>query len=225
MDDHVSASYRKKLIPVSLTEAILRGEQAKLYRRFETLVSPKPEWKVLDLGVNGAPDSREASFFENLYPWPEKVVAAGVEAPGPFAKLFPTVRYVQTTRGSELPFAADEFDLIFCSAVIEHVGARSQQRAFLKEITRVAPRAFLTTPNRWYPVELHTVTPLLHWLPHAVHRPLLRRLGFDFFSREENLNLLDRRAFSELVPPGVRFDLHSHAFLGLTSNLLMLIDR
>lgn len=225
MDDHVSANYRKKLLPFSLTEAILRREQTKLYRRFEQLVSPRREWKVLDLGVNGAPGSREDSFFENAYPWPEQIVAAGVEAPGPFEAMFPKVRYVQTTRGQGLPFADDAFDFVFCSAVIEHVGTRSQQRDFLREITRLAPRAFVTTPNRWYPVELHTVTPLVHWLPPAVHRPVLRRLGFNFFSQEANLNLLDRSEFSRLVPAGVRSQLHTHQFLGFTSNLLMVLER
>ena len=32
-------------------------------------------------------------------------------------------------------------------------------------------RVFVTTPNRWFPVELHTRLPLVHWLPDGVaHR-------------------------------------------------------
>ena len=26
---------------------------------------------------------------------------------------------------------------------------------------------FLTTPNRWFPIELHTRLPLVHWLPRS----------------------------------------------------------
>ena len=26
-------------------------------------------------------------------------------------------------------------------------------------------RVFLTTPNRWFPIEVHTRLPLVHWLP------------------------------------------------------------
>jgi hypothetical protein len=29
----------------------------------------------------------------------------------------------------------------------------------------VARRGFFTTPNRWFPIELHTKIPLLHYLP------------------------------------------------------------
>jgi len=39
------------------------------------------------------------------------------------------------------------------------------------EALRVAPRVFVTTPNRWFPIELHTRAPLVHWLPDAAaHR-------------------------------------------------------
>ena len=46
-----------------------------------------------------------------------------------------------------------------------------QQQRFVDESLRVAPRAFVTTPNRWFPIEVHTRLPLVHWLPEAVaHR-------------------------------------------------------
>jgi hypothetical protein len=35
----------------------------------------------------------------------------------------------------------------------------------------VGRRVFLTTPNRWFPIEVHTRLPFVHWLPEAVaHR-------------------------------------------------------
>ena len=70
-----------------------------------------------------------------------------------------------------MPFADGEFDIVFSNAVIEHVGGREQQRRFVEESLRVAQRAFVTTPNRWFPVEVHTRLPLVHWLPDPVaHR-------------------------------------------------------
>jgi hypothetical protein len=39
------------------------------------------------------------------------------------------------------------------------------------EALRVARRAFVTTPNRWFPIEVHTLLPLVHWLPEPMaHR-------------------------------------------------------
>jgi hypothetical protein len=109
--------------------------------------------------------------------------------------------------------------------VIEHVGSRERQRAFLAEVLRVARMAFIGTPNRWYPVELHTLLPLLHYLPHAFYSRVYRALGFDFFSRQENLNLLGRRELEQLLPAerrdGVR--VLSHRFLGIVSNYFLVV--
>ena len=40
----------------------------------------------------------------------------------------------------------------------------------IAECSRVAKRmVFLTTPNRWFPIEVHTALPLIHWLPGKVN--------------------------------------------------------
>ena len=49
--------------------------------------------------------------------------------------------------------------------MIEHVGDLERQRLFVSEALRVGRRIFLTTPNRWFPLEVHTRLPLVHWLP------------------------------------------------------------
>ena len=64
-----------------------------------------------------------------------------------------------------LPFADGSFDVVFSNAVIEHVGDIDRQRLFVAEALRVGRRVFLTTPNRWFPIEVHTRLPLVHWLP------------------------------------------------------------
>ena len=63
-----------------------------------------------------------------------------------------------------MPFADNSFDLVVSNAVIEHVGGL-QQRCFLQESVCVARKdVFFTTPNRWYPIELHTLLPFIHYL-------------------------------------------------------------
>lgn len=180
---------------------------------------------MLDLGVTGTLRERRDYFFETRYPFPEGLKAAGIEPPDGFASCFPGIPYVQVRRGATLPFPDASFDVVFCSAVLEHVGSRARQQAFLAEILRVGRAAFVTTPNRWYPVELHTVLPLLHYLPTPVYRAAYRRLGFDFFGSEEHLNLLTEKELRSLVPRSAHFDVHRHRFLGLTSNLLLVVRR
>ncbi|HYX77696.1 MAG TPA: class I SAM-dependent methyltransferase, partial [Gaiellaceae bacterium] len=139
------------------------------------------------------------NFFEALYPWPAQITAVS-DVPLPnFAQAFPAVRRV-VADGLDLPFGNCEFDVAFSNAVVEHVGGREEQRRFVAEVCRVAPRVFLSTPNRWFPVETHTLVPLVHWLP----RPQADR-AMSALRRENwaQVALLGKRELLELFPPGV----------------------
>jgi hypothetical protein len=81
------------------------------------------------------------------------------------------------------------------------VGSTAQQRRFIGELARVAPAFIAYTPYRYFPVEMHTLLPILHWLPVRWHRRLLKRLGHAFWAEEANLNLLSRREARALLPP------------------------
>ena len=80
------------------------------------------------------------------------------------AQEYPGLKYVRSD-GLALPFPDKSFDLVVSFAVIEHVGSRVQQKAFVMELYRVGKTCCITTPNRWYPLEFHTAVPLIHWLP------------------------------------------------------------
>jgi hypothetical protein len=75
-------------------------------------------------------------------------------------------------------------------------GGRDGQRAFVHELCRVAKRVYVTTPNRWFPIEVHTLLPFVHWLPAAPRRRVLRY--------EDVLEPLGPRAFASLFPYRVR---------------------
>jgi SAM-dependent methyltransferase len=117
-----------------------------------------------------------------------------------FRAAFPQVRTVRAD-GRELPFADGEFDVAFSNAVVEHVaGGREGQRAFIRELCRVAKRVFVTTPNRWFPLDPHTLLPLVHWLPPGQRRDrVLRARGFD-----DVLDPLGPKDFAALFPYPVR---------------------
>jgi len=155
----------------------LRSRERKLHQ-FLDLYRPGPETTVIDVGVTDAPfgDGSTDNFFEALYPWPARITAVGPTGLDRFAAAFPAVHAVQAD-GRELPFADGEFDLGFSNAVVEHVaGGREGQRRFVHELCRVARRVYVTTPNRWFPIEVHTLLPFVHWLPAG---PRERLLPFD----------------------------------------------
>jgi SAM-dependent methyltransferase len=220
---HRSLQYRRKAVPRQMLRRVLRGEQAKIYRRFAQSFPPRPDWRVLEVGTNGSLEDARDYFLQSLYPYPEQITAAGLEEPDVFERVFPDYTYVQVQRHAPLPFDDQSFDLVFSNAVIEHAGTREQQRAFLDELLRVGRRAFVTTPNRRHPIEFHTATPLLHYLPPAVYRRIYAAAGFHFFSKEENLNLFDAEELLALLPPEIRdrSELDFHRFLGVKSNLLL----
>ena len=105
------------------------------------------------------------NFFEASYPWPGQITAVGPTGLERFTAAFPAVCAVRAD-GRQLPFADAQFDLGFSNAVIEHVaGGREGQRQFVTELCRVARRVFVTTPNRLFPLDPHTLLPFVHWLP------------------------------------------------------------
>jgi SAM-dependent methyltransferase len=178
----------------------LRSRQRKL-ALFLELLGPGPETTVLDVGVTDAPFGHGSTdnFFEALYPWPHRITAVGQTALAHFREAFPAVTAVQAD-GRELPFADRAFDVAFSNAVVEHVaGGREQQRRFVHELCRVASHVFVTTPNRFFPIEVHTLLPLAHWLPRSARDPLLRARGFDAV-----LDPLGPKELAALFPYSVR---------------------
>jgi SAM-dependent methyltransferase len=171
-----------------------RSRERKL-RLFLEQLAPGPGTSILDVGVT---DSGVAgaygtdNFLEASYPWPERITAVGVTALDNFAAAFPRVRTV-VADGRSLPFADGEFEVGFSNAVVEHVGGREAQVAFVHELCRVARRVFVTTPNRWFPLEVHTLLPVVHWLPRRLQPPSL-----------DEIDLLGPRAFRSLFPYDVR---------------------
>ena len=171
-------------------------------RLFLELYRPGPQTSVLDIGVTDAPFGAGSSdnHFEASYPWPGRITAVGNTGLERFAAAFPQVRVVRAD-GRDLPFADGEFDLCFSNAVVEHVaGGRPEQRRFVEELCRVAGRVFVTTPNRWFPVDPHSLLPFVHWLPAGPARDRLLRLrGFT-----DVLDPLGLKELAALFPYPVR---------------------
>jgi len=147
--------------------ARVHAERERKLQLFLDLLQPGPETTVVDVGVTDAPFGAGSTnnFFEARYPWPGQITAVGQTELDRFAAAFPHVRAVRAD-GRELPFGNAEFDLGFSNAVVEHVaGGRDGQRQFVHELCRVSRRVFVTTPNRHFPLEVHTLLPFVHWLP------------------------------------------------------------
>ncbi len=105
--------------------------------------------------------------------------------------------FVRADAADGLPFAQDEFDLVYCSSVIEHVPP-SRRAAFASEIRRVGRGWFVQTPAYSFPLEPHSLLPFAHWLPLRLRRPYWR-LGAA--GEWEEIELLRRADIESLFGP------------------------
>ncbi len=148
----------------TLATAVSSQSRKRKFRQFLELLHPQLGESILDIGVNTEEYSESDNYLEKHFVSPECITAVGLEDGAAFSKRYPRVTYQKIIADQQLPFHVNAFDIAYSNAVIEHVGDHQAQIRFLQEMYRVAKRGYLTTPNRYFPIELHTRVPLLHIL-------------------------------------------------------------
>lgn len=214
--------------PESLPVRIAARMRRVMFDEFIRLQAPLESDTLLDVGVTSDQSYEASNYLEAWYPHKSRITAVGIDDASFLEEKYPGIIFVQAD-GRDLPFADGSFDIVHSSAVIEHVGSREMQQKFVSELVRVSRKGvFFTTPNRWFPVEFHSVLPLVHWLPTPWFRALLKRLGHQSLAREENLNLLDARELRQLAADasaGYACSVRGVRLLGWTSNLVCSLRR
>lgn len=213
--------------PNSWSVRIAGRVRRRMFERFLGVTRPGPRDRMLDVGVTADREHDHSNYFEQWYEWKHNITAVGVDHAAFLVRVHPGLKFSYAD-GRRLPFVDGAFDWVHSSAVIEHVGGAAEQRRFLGELYRVSRRGvFVTTPNRWFPVEMHTLLPFVHWLPKRLFRACLRALGLSFFADEANLNPLGRRELLGLcAEAGIeRAEVQSARILGWPSNLLLILRR
>jgi hypothetical protein len=109
-----------------------------------------------------------------------------------------------------IKFADNSFHIAHSNSVIEHVGDESKRIMFANEIKRVAETYYLQTPNYWFPIEPHFVTPFFHWLPLQIRTKMLLHFDLGWFKKAktydearravESCYLLTKKELKALFP-------------------------
>jgi SAM-dependent methyltransferase len=169
-----------------LASPLAARARARRHERFFALTRLPAGARVLDVGCGRL----------GLRAWEPELDITGVDIaprpdyPGPF---------VQADAAEGLPFADNEFDLAYCSSVIEHV-PRERRAALAAEVRRVGRGWFVQTPAWSFPIEPHSLLPAAHWLPPRLRRPYWR-LGAA--GAWEEIELLRRRELEALFGPAL----------------------
>jgi hypothetical protein len=211
----------------SFADRAAYNTRLKIYTILSKIIDLDTLESIIDVGVTADKTQISSNFFENIYPNSEKITAFSNQDASWMENEYKGLKFKQGT-ALEMPFDKNTFELVFSSAVIEHVGSKNNQSKFIGECFRISKKyVFITTPNRYYPVELHTAIPFIHWLPKSIHRKILKIIGKDFFAEEANLNLLTRNELKTLcIENGIeRYNIKTASFLGLPSNLLLVMEK
>jgi hypothetical protein len=197
--------------------------RTSIFKIFLETMRPSSSDKILDIGVS--PDTRhESNYFESLYPYKNMLFTISTEDASSLVNIYPGLTFIRAS-GTMLPFKDDAFDIVFSSAVVEHVGGKKFQKKFIEETVRVGKKSFIITPNRRFPIEFHTLIPFIHYLPKKQHRCMLNFLGFKFYSKEENLNLLTEQEFKSLFNFGWKVKIVRYKLLFFTANLIAIVQK
>lgn len=124
-------------------------------------------------------------------------------------------------------FADKSFHIAHSNSVVEHVGDWERMVQFAKELSRVSQQYFVQTPNFWFPIEPHCMTPCFHWFPKPSRIWLVSHFELGHWRKAESIDeaarivesarLLDKAMLQELFK-----DAHvlTERFFGLPKSLI-----
>jgi hypothetical protein len=207
----------------TIAYAISARSRESKHNFFLRLLAPTPSDTILDVGVNAKEYSDTDNYLERFYAHPEQITAVSLDDVSHLKNQYPRVTFVQAD-GTKLPFSGQEFTIVFSNAVIEHVGDTASQQAFLNELVRVSKRGYITTPNKFFPFEVHTRTPLLHiLLPKKLFDRFLKSIGKEW-AAGDYMNLLSKKDLRLLAEQaGVsEFQIYKNRLFGFTMTLTLI---
>lgn len=130
--------------------------------------------------------------------------------------------------GVSIPRESYYYDLLICNSVLEHVPP-ADRLGLAREMARVAARLFVQTPAKGFLVDPHFLMPLVHWVPRAFGRQLVRVSPWRLLSHADkgqadeyfnNTKLLSKRELKRLYPEGA---LVVERFLGMPKSYVMVV--
>jgi hypothetical protein len=169
-DKHVSANWMMKALrdrfdPYSgkyVAGKARAGRAELLIRTFPDL----GEMTVLDLGG-------VAAMWQAMPVIPKQVVLMNDhDYPVPDDDTFSAIRGDACDPPQSM--RDERFDLVFSNSVIEHVGGHHRRERFAETIHRLAPRHWIQTPNRYFPIEPHWLFPGFQFLPTSAKASVTR---------------------------------------------------
>ena len=232
MDDKVkhriqTYSESKNSFFYRLIKKIILDAREKFFYYFENLTEYNDNKSLLDIGTTPSLDSEQNIILEKTKN-NKNITCLSDQDCRILEKKYQNIKSFVIGDGLRTDYKDMSFDIVHSNATLEHVGSYNNQIAFVKEASRISKNhVFIQTPNRFYPIDFHTNLPLVHWLPKKIHRRILKFIGLNFYSMEENLNLLSESNLIDICKKLdiKKFKIIKHKLLFMTSNLILVITK
>jgi len=211
----------------SLFKKKLLENREKILKIFHNKINYNNKMSFLDVGTTGNTEKNHNLILQKISN-NKNITCLSNQDCSFLKKKFSNVKNFIIGDGCDNQLNDNTYDIVYSNATIEHVGFYNNQRLFISECVRVAKKSiFITTPNRYFPLDFHTKIPFIHMLPKLIHRKILNLFGYSFFAKEKNLNLLSKK---DLIDHCEKLKIKNYKIIPyklyfFTSNLILVIQK
>ena len=136
MDNNKLLEDYSKKIPLlnNLISNTILQNRIKIFYELEHKYFSNPKFKVLDVGTTPSLSAHENIFLKN-YKWKNNITCLSNQNLEILSKEFKDTIFI-IGDGKKMNFEENEFEIVFSSATIEHVGSFQEQLKFISECKR-----------------------------------------------------------------------------------------
>ena len=217
------------LLNISFIDKIIIKKRKEMLKILKDSIGQTNIESILDVGTVDDTDIESSNFF--IKNFEDIKIRKSISDQKIKDKRFSIILNKSiTTNFTDEEIIEMKSDLVVSSATIEHVGSNLNQIKMIENISKLTTNFFfISTPNRFFPIDFHTKIPLLHLLPKKIHRKILIIFGLNEYAKEENLNLISETDLKKMVNKlqinNFNINFFRIKLLGFTSNLVILGKR
>ena len=207
-------------------QKILLNNRKKIFKIFQKNITLKKNDLIIDIGTSPLLLKSE-NYFLTQFNKNKNLTCFSNQNLSPLKKKFKFFKFIKGD-ARNLKIKNNSFDIVHSNATIEHVGYDNDQIKFIKGCYGISKKyVFITTPNKYYPIDFHTKIPLLHILPHKYYNFLMKIFGDNFFRKKKNLNLLTTKKIVLFLKKLniTNYKIVYNKFLFIKSNIIIIINK
>lgn len=189
----------------SVASRLRAARIAPLLEMIEAVYKENGSVEIIDIGGT----EKYWDMVSRQYLIEHKVIITIANLPGSLTpKDHGSFKFIEADGCNLEVFDDESFHIAHSNSVIEHVGNWERMVQFANELSRISLKYFVQTPNFWFPIEPHCMSPLFHWLPKSNRIWLVSKFQLGNWPKTvsidqsvrlvEGTHLLNRKMFQDL---------------------------